>query len=671
MILSKGKTEKVLVLGVDGLDPRLAKKFMDQGKLPNIKKYVEAGSAREDLVMLGAMPTITPPMWTTLATGAYPMTHGITCFWNQHPEKLDTLIYAMDSRLCKAELLWNVFVESGKKALVFHWPGSSWPPTSSSENLHVIDGVQPAMVNLGVAIIDWEKFIVAKPDIAKLQYAPKAASDTGVGCILSDIKIEEKGTGMIANLDPNNKESTNIMLTHEEGDIAIDNVPVDIVNSPLKPAENWVNAPEGALEFMIVTSSGLERRPALVLRNEKGVYNRIAVYKNKKATEPLVMLQNGELNYHFVDDIAAGETHIKGYRSIRAAIEPDGSQVRMWMSCAFSMDKDVLFHPKRLYKQINDHLGHLPIGCFLGGKNLEAMENIAMPIWDKYVDWQADAIKLLIKEEKYDVVFSHIHNVDAMGHMIWYLAKHRGELGNDEERYQKLLEWCYVQTDRYLGSFLPLLDEDWTIFIVSDHGLICPEKEIHDIPLLGDAFGCNVQMLKELGFTSLKKDANGNEIREIDWENTKAVAPRGNHIFINLKGRDKDGIVDPKDKYALEEEIISALYNYRLHGRRVVSMALRNKDAVLIGLGGDQCGDIIYFLEEGANRLHGDCMSTTHGYFDTSVSPIFIGAGKGIKKGFTTDRVIREVDLAPTIAALTGVRMPAQCEGAPIYQILE
>ena len=38
--------DKVLILGVDGLDPSLTKKFMDQGKLPNFKKIVERGSAK-------------------------------------------------------------------------------------------------------------------------------------------------------------------------------------------------------------------------------------------------------------------------------------------------------------------------------------------------------------------------------------------------------------------------------------------------------------------------------------------------------------------------------------------------------------------------------------------------------------------------------------------------
>ena len=51
------------------------------------------------------------------------------------------------------------------------------------------------------------------------------------------------------------------------------------------------------------------------------------------------------------------------------------------------------------------------------------------------------------------------------------------------------------------------------------------------------------------------------------------------------------------------------------------------------------------------------------------MSPIFVAAGAGIKENFRTTRYIREVDLAPTAAVLLGVDMPADCEGAPAYQI--
>ena len=74
--------------------------------------------------------------------------------------------------------------------------------------------------------------------------------------------------------------------------------------------------------------------------------------------------------------------------------------------------------------------------------------------------------------------------------------------------------------------------------------------------------------------------------------------------------------------------------------------------------------DLIVILNDGSS-----CSSIL--FFTSSVSPIFISAGKGLKKGCLTNRVIRQVDVAATIAHLGGVRMPAECEGAPIYQILE
>ena len=177
--------------------------------------------------------------------------------------------------------------------------------------------------------------------------------------------------------------------------------------------------------------------------------------------------------------------------------------------------------------------------------------------------------------------------------------------------------------------------------------------------------------MSELGFTVLKKDENGNPIKEIDWEKTRAVAPRGGQIYINLKGKYPTGIVDPADKYELEREIIDALYSYRLNGKRVIVVAMRNKDAVNLGTGGPECGDILYWLEEGVNRLHGDALPEVQGYEDTCVTPIFIAAGKGFKQGYECERIIRQADMAPTLAYMLGVRMPKQCEGAVAYQILE
>lgn len=57
---TQAMTDKVLVLGIDGFEPSLAKQFMDEGRMPALKQFVRRGAAREDLVLLGAMPTGDP-----------------------------------------------------------------------------------------------------------------------------------------------------------------------------------------------------------------------------------------------------------------------------------------------------------------------------------------------------------------------------------------------------------------------------------------------------------------------------------------------------------------------------------------------------------------------------------------------------------------------------------
>lgn len=678
-MIREAKTEKILVLGVDGMDPALTKKFMDQGKLPNIKKYVERGACREDLVMLGAMPTITPPLWATLATGAYPETHGITCFWRQSKESLDEIVYAFDSIGCKAEQLWNIFAESGKKTLVWHWPGGSWPPSSDSENLIVVDGTQPASVSMGAALRDMEQYIHADSTITETIVNKGESHDNGAGCIITD--LEDMGNVEAApknkaleSLDKalNRKKVTSIMRNLDEGDFGT-KLNDTTTKVPLKEAKNWKNAKEGSKEFPVTLSGGTKRWICLMEPDETGIYNTVAIYKKKQDEQALAVVKNNELVKNIIDTVPYQDGTTRVTRSIRVFhMAADGSSVELWVSSAMDIDHgDSLFHPKSFYKEITENVDYVqPVMITLGGRETVVRE-IMQPSWEVYTQWQADCLKYAIEEKGVEVVFSHIHNVDNMAHVFWNWSVERDyQPGLNVAAYEQFIENAYLDTDKYLGNFLDLLDEDWTIFIVSDHGLLVTEELP---PVLGDPFGVNAGVMCELGYTVLKKDSDGNDLAEIDWTKTKAIATRGNHIWINLKGRQATGIVDPEDKYELERQIISDLYAYRepKHNRRIVSIAMRNRDAAVIGMSGEECGDIIYFLEEGYNRVHGDSLSTFKGCNDTSVSPIYISAGKGLKEGFMTNRVIRQVDLAATLAHLGGVRMPAQCEGAPIYQILE
>ncbi len=677
----KPLNDKILLLGLDGMDPRLTRKYVDEGKMPNTAEFIRRGAARKDLVMLGGHPTVTPPMWTTLATGCYANVHGITDFCRVGGD-IDKVAYNFDSRLCKAEQLWNVFAEAGKKTLVWHWPGSAWPPSSDSENLYVVDGTSPGSVGMSVAQIEGEYLLAANVNQPEVTFRRKAASEANAACVITGLELDDGDQksllGKIGSLKTE-EGHTHLITDFSQGTSAATENALDLALSPVKDASGWTNAPEGAKEFTVLLSGGLIRRPALILKGENGTYDRVALYKSKKELDPIVVLTPHVMARSIQDEAIVGD---KKYRVIRnfkiLELAEDGTQLSMYISPSMDIDNDSVYHPKRIYKDLCENVGYPTPTSDVGCQSDTLITDCMLDCWYSNTDWQAKAIHYMIESEDIDVVFSHYHAIDLEEHMF---IKHLAEKDwnrNPVSMAEKWMENLYKQADYYIGKFLDLLDDGWTVFIFSDHGQVAPA---HDLQLLGDPGGVNVGVMKELGYTVLKQDEEGNELREIDWTKTRAVATRACNIHLNIKGRNKhkqpdgsviDGIVDPADQYELEEQIMTDLYGYRdkKTGKRVVSIALRNRDAVLLGYGGPECGDIVYWMAEGYNFDHGDSLSTTLGVKDTSVSPIFIAAGPGIKEGFETDRIIRQIDFVPTVAVIGGVRMPAQCEGAPVYQIL-
>ncbi len=694
MLRSKGLSDKVVLLGIDGMDPRFSRKMVDEGKMPNLKRLIEKGSAREDLRLLGAVPTITPPMWTTLSTGAYPMTHGIEDFNINLKGELDVNFAGIYSKYVHAEPLWNVTAEAGKKTLVWHWPGGAWPPTSDSPNLMVVDGSTPGALGFGYAMRDNEATVIATTKATEVKYigyglhASKGYDGDG-----SDVHTLGIGTHAAPKLPRHEalwKEfsegiacngytpkqhmdfRTFICLPGDSGMDVLHQFPQNLALSPITEPEGWTSSPEGAKEFTWMQVFGKMPVPCLILRNEQGVYDRVALYASKQSPEPIVVLKQGVYTKNVPGVVPKGksgamENVIRNLCLLD--IREDGSYIRLWASQAFSTDDNCVWYPHWIFDKIKAKFGPpVPTGQGFGG-DMDIMD-CNFKQWAQAAQWQADSMKYMMREEGVEVVFSHFHGPDMMGHCYMPWLKDRDTSVLPEQEIYKLHERTYKITDDYIGEFLPMLDEGWTILLFSDHSLICREHDFHEI---GDNMGVNAGLMMELGYTQLKKDADGNYLPELDWEHTRAVQQRANSIFINLKGRDRFGIVDPADKYELEEQIITDLYSYRdkKTGKRVISMALHQKDANLLGLGGDYTsGDIIFFVHDDYALDHGEALPTALGHADTTLSPIFVAAGPGIKEGYTMQLFPREVDVAPTAAVLLGVRIPAQCEGSPVYSIL-
>ena len=271
------------------------------------------------------------------------------------------------------------------------------------------------------------------------------------------------------------------------------------------------------------------------------------------------------------------------------------------------------------------------------------------------------------KNKEWEIIYTHVHALDLGNHRYQnkILEEYTGE---KHEYYLDILRKYYEISDKFVGNMLELVDEDTTLFIVSDHGGMSKEAGC-EIPLLGDPWNVGGKVLEEMGYLVVNREKDK---AEVDWKKTKAISQRSGYIYLNLKGREPQGSVEPEEYEQLVEEIIAALYSYRdpQTGKRPINFALSREDMPILGLYGEHVGDIYFCFTPSFARVHGTTPPTAN-YSGTSVKCLFLMAGAGVKKGEEIKRPVRAIDIVPTICHLTGFPVPQDAEGGIIYQGLE
>ncbi len=116
------QASRVLVLGLDGLDPQTVDLLMSEGQLPNFAKLRQEGAYGR---LISQKPLLSPIIWTTIATGKGPEQHGIGHFVAVSDQTGEQLPVTSQMRRVKA--LWNIVSEAGKTVATVGW-WATWPP---------------------------------------------------------------------------------------------------------------------------------------------------------------------------------------------------------------------------------------------------------------------------------------------------------------------------------------------------------------------------------------------------------------------------------------------------------------------------------------------------------------------------------------------------------------
>jgi predicted AlkP superfamily phosphohydrolase/phosphomutase len=302
--------------------------------------------------------------------------------------------------------------------------------------------------------------------------------------------------------------------------------------------------------------------------------------------------------------------------------------------------------------------------------------------------WVAQAALYLTHEKECDIFFMHWHFIDDVNHY------HLGRVDPDWFLYDEAeapAHWAkirdaYQVLDRMFATLMEGVTEDDYVVIVADHGCSAINRMVYMERWL---FDHGYLVFKDP--TTPKTTLIKGWYDKIDWEKSKiwlheGVFLDGFNIFINEQ--------HPDGYKKIQADLITDLRTWidPKTGHTVCGMVLGKREAELLGLWGDQLGDILVVLEagyqmgksEGRAVLEDNLTELTAGHarmFPTEESrygtqkAIFAIAGPGIKKGYErqTDKIghIWLRDMTPTLCHLLGIEPPAQSQGRIIYDILD
>lgn len=308
------------------------------------------------------------------------------------------------------------------------------------------------------------------------------------------------------------------------------------------------------------------------------------------------------------------------------------------------------------------------------------------------VEWMGRAAEKLLAQP-WNFFITQFHWVDHIQHYFLPMVDPVSPIYNVEKEAWawEILKQGYRLADKLVGVLLEQADDDTAVFVLSDHGNICDEYTVSLLPLF----------VKE-GLIATRVDENGQ--KQVDWSKTVAYPckPGNCDVYVNLKGRDTEGCVEPEDYENVRTRVICVLQNLEApNGKKVFNMVMRQEDVVPLGIYGDYSADIIAVYAQGMSwaghggeewdredtifarstgetfdyGAHHGPMSPTAETEVCSNKAFLVAAGKGIRQGYDRSQSslgpVRVLDVAPTISHVLGYHPPRDNQGAVIGDFLE
>lgn len=620
----KAHVRKLIFLGLDGLDPALTEKFMAEGKLPNLTRLKGNGSYHR---LRTTFPALSPVAWSTFATGVNPAKHNIFDFLNR-----DLRTYAPE-------------ISSGR--------------------------VKPSRRALRVGKY---RIPLAKPSLElrrKSEPFWKILGRHDIGSTILRVPVtfppdQFKGRQLSAMSTPDLRGTQG---TFSWFSTASENGPCEGgTRSMLMPDGD---AFAGALlgpDDELVEGGGPLRIP---FRIRRGAGAEVPVLEIQNESYPLRM---GEYTpWIRLRFYATGGVCVRGIaRFLLTKTEPELSIYVTPVEIDPENPALPISHPRYYAMYLAKLLGSfatLGMAEDTWALNEGAIDEQAFLTQAELIQREREAMFFgALNRTRNGVVACVFDTSDRVQHMFYrYLDSANDSKCDDSHR--AVIERLYRDMDRVVGETLRYVDQKTALFVLSDHGFCAFRR------------GVNLNAwLYQHGYLSLEAGrVEGSEYFEgIDWSRTRAYTFGLGGLYLNLSGREAQGIVDREQAAKLKQELIAQLTNLRDDDTGEIGIrAIYDSSAIYKGPYIGAAPDLIVGYASGYRTSWGAAVGrVTSQVFednrkawsgDHCVDPVLVpGVLFSNRKLNANDPGIE--DMAPTALDLFGIERPSWMEGESLVR---
>ncbi len=522
----------IFIMGVDGVDPVILSRMIDEGEMPNFAKLAREGSYQE----LGTSnPPQSPVAWSNFVTGMNPGGHGIFDFLHRDPSNYHPVSSATPAPGEAGSALrlfgyviplggsdsgnnrggtpwWDVLVENGVDVEVIRIPGNFPTPVSGAKVLGGM-GTVDLRGGFGTYTLYTDTLVEKKNPKGDIEYV--SVQDLDLDGIPETATSVLRGPPDQFHLEPGQVPTSSDYLTARltvhidpDNDTAVIEVGDGRTLVEQGKWSDWVEVSFDLLPMGMMPVTGSVRFYAQQLRPNLSLY---ASPVNISPASPFMPITSPD---NFVETIFSnvGFFYTQGMPEEQEAL------------------KDGVFDDDEYIAQVA----------------------LIQEDTGRMVDFSLDRF------EPGDTTFVYFSDIDLQCHMLWRHDDPKYPDAPDHPAFDPAtapahahdIENFYRDVDVALGKIRKRLPADTLLIVMSDHGFQPYTRKLHLNAWLRDA-----------GYLVLNEGKKSGHILtgDVDWSKTRAYGVGFNGLYLNLAGREAEGIVPEAKAGALMAEISGKL----------------------------------------------------------------------------------------------------------------